>query len=126
MTDNGLRCDVLIVDDDGSHREMVVRALTREGFRTHAFANGRDALEYLKRGHSPGLILLDLMMPIMDGWEFRRHQRDDQTLANIPVLVLSGLELNRMADLAGAGILRKPYDLELLLEHVRRHCCHPR
>jgi len=115
-------CCVVIVDDDVSQRELVALLLRREGFRAETFANGLDALRYLKRGASPCLIVLDLMMPVMDGWEFRRHQCDDPTLAKIPVLILSGLGPERVADLGGAAFLKKPFDLDLLLQYVRR-CC---
>lgn len=113
---------ILIVEDDADLREMMAQLLTLEGYRTASVANGRDALEYLHRGEKPDLILLDLMMPIMDGWEFRRRQREDPLLAPVPVVVLSALDHSRAADLGGTAFLKKPLDFDRLLELVRKHC----
>lgn len=112
---------VLIVEDDDDLREMMAQLLTLEGFRAETVANGRDALEYLRRADLPNLILLDLMMPIMDGWEFRRIQTEDPRLASLPVIVLSALEPPRTADFGGALFLTKPLDFDRLLELVRRY-----
>src|SRR5262245_24697691 len=90
---------ILIVEDDADLRDMMAQLLTLEGFKTETVANGRDALEYLQKGDPPDLILLDLMMPVMDGWEFRRRQREDPALANVPVVVLSALDQTRAVDL---------------------------
>src|SRR5689334_24744520 len=71
-------CPVLIVEDDEDLREMMAQLLTLEGFQTATVANGREALEYLHEASAPDVILLDLMMPVMDGWEFRRQQQADR------------------------------------------------
>lgn len=113
---------ILIVEDDADLREMMAQLLILEGYRAEAVANGRDALEYLRRGDRPDLILLDLMMPVMDGWEFRRRQREDPALAGVPVVVLSALDHTRAADLGGTAFLKKPLDFDRLLELVRQHC----
>jgi CheY-like chemotaxis protein len=118
----GVHCPVLIVEDDADLREMMAQLLSLEGYRTEAVANGRDALEYLRRGDFPDLILLDLMMPVMDGWEFRRRQSEDPALARVPVVVLSALDQARAADLGGAAFLKKPLDFDRLLEIVRHYC----
>jgi CheY-like chemotaxis protein len=115
-------CPILIVEDDADLREMMAQLLTLEGFRAEAVANGRDALDYLERGDCPDLILLDLMMPVMDGWEFRRRQRAHPDYAQVPVVVLSALDQARAADLGGPAFLKKPLDFDLLLDLVRRHC----
>ena len=119
-----VQCPVLIVEDDADLREMMAQLLTLEGYRTEAVANGREALKYLHEGHRPDLILLDLMMPIMDGWEFRKRQQDDPTLADLPVVVLTALDQAqaRADDLDGVDFLKKPLDFDRLLELVRRHC----
>ncbi|MBS1817681.1 MAG: response regulator [Acidobacteria bacterium] len=117
-------CPVLIVEDDADLREMMAQLLLLEGYRAETAANGRDALEYLHRGDRPELILLDLMMPIMDGWEFRRRQVEDPAIAQVPVVVLSALDPARGADLNGAAFLKKPLDFDRLLELVRRFCAH--
>jgi len=113
---------VLIVEDDADLREMMAQLLSLEGYRTETAANGRDALQYLASGHRPDLILLDLMMPVMDGWEFRRRQVEDPTIAEVPVVVLSALDAARAADLGGTAFLKKPLDFDRLLELVRRFC----
>lgn len=115
-------CPILIVEDDADLREMMAQLLTLEGYRAETVANGRDALDYLQHGDRPDLILLDLMMPIMDGWEFRRRQREDPSLASVPVVVLSALDQTRAADLGGTAFLKKPLDFDRLLELVRLHC----
>ena len=113
---------ILIVEDDADLRDMMAQLLTLEGFKTETVANGRDALEYLQKGDPPDLILLDLMMPVMDGWEFRRRQREDPAFADVPVVVLSALDQTRAADLGGTAFLKKPLDFDRLLELVRQHC----
>jgi CheY-like chemotaxis protein len=115
-------CPVLIVEDDADLREMMAQLLTLEGFRAETVANGRDALEYLRRGDRPEIILLDLMMPVMDGWEFRRRQRADPAVADVPVVVLSALDATRATDLNETAFLKKPLDFERLLQLVRRYC----
>ena len=115
-------CPVLIVEDDADLREMMAQLLSLEGFQTATVANGREALEYLHRSDSPEVILLDLMMPVMDGWEFRRHQQADPALARVPVIVLSALDQNRTADVDAAAFLKKPLDFDRLLSLVRAYC----
>jgi CheY-like chemotaxis protein len=114
-------CPVLIVEDDADLRDKMAQLLSLEGYQAKAVANGRDALEYLNHDR-PELILLDLMMPVMDGWEFRRRQCADPKLANVPVVVLSALDQSRAVDLGGVAFLRKPLDFSRLLQLVRRYC----
>ena len=118
-------CPVLIVEDDADLREMMAQLLQLEGYRAEAVANGRDALRYLKAGDRPDVILLDLMMPVMDGWEFRRRQVEDPAIAKVPVVVLSALDPIRAVDLGGTAFLKKPLDFDRLLELVRRFCSSP-
>jgi CheY-like chemotaxis protein len=116
-------CPVLIVEDDPDLREMMAQLLTLEGFHTAAVANGREALNYLQTGdHPPEVILLDLMMPVMDGWEFRRQQQANPAVADVPVIVLSALDQSRAANVNAAAFLKKPLDFDRLLELVRRYC----
>jgi len=118
-------CPVLIVEDDADLREMMAQLLSLEGYRAVTAPNGLDALRYLERGDRPDVILLDLMMPVMDGWEFRRRQVSDATIASVPVVVLSALDPARSGDLGGAAFLKKPLDFDRLLELVRRFCPQP-
>jgi len=115
-------CPVLIVEDDADLRDMMAQLLMLEGYRAETASNGRDALHYLENGHRPDVILLDLMMPVMDGWEFRRHQVENPSIASVPVVVLSALDHTHLADLGGTAFLKKPLDFDRLLELVRRFC----
>jgi len=117
------RCHpVLIIEDDPDLREMMAQLLGLEGFQADAVANGREALEHLRHCPAPNLILLDLMMPVMDGWEFRRAQRRDPKLADVPVVVLSALDPARAGDIGAVDFLKKPLDFDRLMSLVRRHC----
>jgi CheY-like chemotaxis protein len=115
-------CPVLIVEDDADLREMMAQMLSLEGFQAMAVSNGREALEYLHEADVPQVILLDLMMPVMDGWEFRRKQQADPSLASVPVIVLSALDQARAGNLDATAFLKKPLDFDHLLALVREHC----
>ena len=111
---------VLIIDDDAAVRESLAEALEDAEYSPIATANGQEALEYLQKGGRPCVILLDLMMPIMDGWQFRAAQLADPTLGPIPVIVLSAV--NEIGRVPAGAVLRKPVRLATLLEAVRRFC----
>jgi CheY-like chemotaxis protein len=112
---------VLVVDDDPNIQRMMTKFLELEGFVPVTASNGQEALEYLRRGGNPHVILLDLRMPIMDGWTFRRIQRADPTLADIPVIVLTGIE-GDLDDLSVAASFCKPVSLFEVASVVRRLC----
>ena len=116
---------ILLVEDDFAIRETVADVLTGEGFEVACARDGADALRQLGDGSPPpGLILLDLMMPVMDGWSFRSAQREDPRLAAIPVVLVStgaGAE-GTLEALAPDGLLPKPFDLDQLIEVVGRYC----
>jgi CheY-like chemotaxis protein len=122
MPQTATRCPVLIVEDDEDLREMMAQMLTLEGFESAAVANGREALEYLQDAEKPDVILLDLMMPVMDGWEFRRQQQADPAIAPVPVIVLSALDQARASTLEADAFLKKPLDFDHLLSLVRNYC----
>lgn len=112
---------ILIVDDDTDLREVLGELLADEGYDTRLCANGRAALDVLRGGARPALILLDLMMPEMDGWQFREAQLRDAALRDIPVVVMTasrGIE-DRVLD--GAEVLQKPVGLREILGAVERH-----
>ena len=81
-----------------------------------------QALEYLQESDRPDVILLDLMMPVMDGWEFRRRQQADPSVSGVPVIVLSALDPTRAADVNANAFLKKPLDFDRLLALVRSYC----
>lgn len=115
---------VLVVEDDVDIRAVIRIALEAEGYTVATVGNGREALEYLRGVGIPRLILLDLMMPVMDGWQFRAVQQADPAWAGIPVVVVSadGRASQKADALGAAGGLGKPIDLDLLLDVVSRHC----
>jgi CheY-like chemotaxis protein len=113
---------ILLVEDDFSIRETIAELLEDEGFRVTCAANGAEALARLETGEEPQLILLDLMMPVMDGSEFRRAQLGDPRISEIPVVVLSashGAD-RRAATLDAEAFLAKPFEVQSLLETVSR------
>jgi CheY-like chemotaxis protein len=118
------RASILIVEDDADLREALSQVLRDEGYEVLGAAHGREALDRLRGGRRPCLILLDLTMPVMNGWQFRAEQRDDPELASIPVIVLSaGQDLSAQMPVLGLReYIRKPIRLESLLESVARFC----
>lgn len=113
---------ILIVEDDQATRASLVECLKDEGYEVSCASNGADALELLRRGARPNLILLDLMLPRMDGWDFRAAQRQDPALAGIPVIALSAV--GQLVDVEVS--LRKPIQVSELLDAVKRVCSgHP-
>jgi CheY-like chemotaxis protein len=113
---------VVVVDDDFDIRAMLTMVLEIEGYRVLAAANGRDALEKLRDRPSPSLIVLDLMMPVMNGAQFRAAQRSSPELAAVPVVVLTGdgATAEMSATLDACAWLRKPIKLDTLLTTIRR------
>ena len=111
---------VLIVDDDPDCRELLGHVLAFEGFAVLSAGNGIEAL-HAARQHHPRLILLDLMMPVMDGYQFRRHQAMDADIATIPVLCISGTyDAERAARQMGAiGCVAKPIAIDELVRVVK-------
>jgi two-component system chemotaxis response regulator CheY len=116
--------DVFVVEDDADIRDMIRQILELEGYSVRTASDGHDALMQIRHGEPPRVILLDLMMPGMNGWEFRSAQLDDPSLASIPVIVLSGdgTVAAKAGTMNAAGFLRKPVDLSTLLETVGRFC----
>lgn len=121
------RCqNLLIVEDDADIRETLEEALKAEGFRVSTAANGKEALELLTRtpdSWKPCFILLDLMMPVMNGWEFLLIQQNDPKLRDIPIMVCSAVaERSKLPHIV--SYIQKPIDLDLLISHIRKHCDH--
>jgi CheY-like chemotaxis protein len=116
---------VLVVEDDRDVRDAIVEVLEDSNYVTRAAGNGLEALEQLRsRDVRPCVILLDMMMPLMDGWQFRAVQQADPALSSIPVVVLSAHTSAREASelMHAAGFLRKPVQLGTLLAMVERFC----
>ena len=115
---------ILVVDDEAFIRSYLEDVLEEEGYEVMGASNGHEALEQLRKGDEPDLIMLDLMMPVMNGWEFREAQLKDPALARIPVLIVSGAgdvegEARR---LHAAGCVVKPFHPANILSSIARLC----
>jgi CheY-like chemotaxis protein len=110
-----LAAPVLVVEDDREQRETLCAMLDFEGFDHAEAANGREALDYLDRSGAPCVVLLDLDMPVMNGWVFRAQQLADERLSRIPVVVVTANDVGLSARFPGvAGFLYKPLIFEKL------------
>ena len=115
---------VLVVEDDPTIREVLVEVLGEHGYSAVGASNGREALDTLAASSDrPCVILLDLMMPVMDGRSFREQQLQSPDLSDIPVIVISAhLDHTATNDLNAAAYLRKPVKLAEVLRSVRTYC----
>ena len=113
---------VLVIDDDPGIRRLMTSFLKLEGFAPVTAANGKEALAYLRNGGVVDVILLDLRMPVMDGWTFRREQRRDPAIADIPVVVLSGADAEHAPELAAAAWFDKPVSVSQVISVIPRLC----
>lgn len=113
---------VLVVDDDRAIRESLCDLLEDEGHRAISAANGREALDILHGGDRPCVILLDMMMPVMDGPAFRAEQLKDPDLSAIPVAVITAGGANAGASLNPEALLRKPLSIGSVLQVVQHFC----
>jgi CheY-like chemotaxis protein len=112
---------VLLVEDDPCLQDAVREVLEDEGYQVHCAANGEEALALLADIPAPSLLLVDLMMPKMDGFEFLRRVRSTAALAALPAVVISASRRYPNPEL-NASFLPKPFDLEELLQVVEQHC----
>lgn len=116
--------DVVIADDDAAIRDMLGQYLDEAGYRVATATNGAELLAHIQRETPPRLILLDLAMPGVDGWQYLHRRELDPQLASIPVVLISGYgDIARQA-VASRNIecFSKPLNLKDLLASVRRHC----
>jgi CheY-like chemotaxis protein len=117
-------CRVLVVDDDGDIRDALKEILEDEGYAVGVAGNGAEALSVLRAGPRPNLVLLDLMMPVMNGWQFRAEQKRDPVLADIPVVVITADAHvgDKSSQIGAEGFLKKPIQLVDLLRTIERYC----
>jgi CheY-like chemotaxis protein len=116
--------DILIIEDDPDITDSLRDALEGEGYSVATAHNGRDGIHSLQRqGRHPCMVLLDLMMPVMNGWQFLEAKGKEEGLAPIPVVVVSAYA-DKAASVRSetAGFVAKPIDLTQLLEVVHRLC----
>jgi CheY-like chemotaxis protein len=116
--------EILIVEDDSALREALAQVLSDEGYELLSARDGLEAVNCLKKGNRPDVILLDLSMPVVNGWEFRMFQKRDPELARIPVILITagGYSREEVAWLEPSALVPKPIDLDVLLAVIRRFC----
>ena len=117
---------ILVVEDNQDIRESVAEALEMEGFAVHTASNGQEALEKLPHLPEP-LILLDMMMPVMNGWEFLNARQTNAQFAEYPVVVVSAVPVGKALVpetglIHAEGLLEKPINLSNLLKVVQTYC----
>jgi CheY-like chemotaxis protein len=110
---------VLVVEDDAPLREMIAQQLHLAGFAPVTAPNGFEALNLLRMGFPAKVILLDLKMPIMDGWAFRAEQRRDPELADIPVIVMTARDATGVD---AAAVFHKPFNGQEIIDVARELC----
>jgi CheY-like chemotaxis protein len=113
---------ILVVDDDADIRDTLAQVLEDEGYQVSSASNGLEALERLRTSSTiPALILLDLMMPVMNGWQFNEERKKDGRLGGIPLVVVTaaGDARDRAASIQAVRIIQKPIRLEDLLEVIQ-------
>ncbi len=120
-------CEILVIEDDDGIRQMLSEVLGDDGYRVHTVVHGQEALDYLDQTPAlPRLILLDLMMPTMTGWEFRTVQRQLPRLQAIPVVILSAitsrLDARQFVELDAVAFIGKPIDWVRLERVVTQYC----
>ena len=116
---------ILVVEDDTDLRDSLCDALEMESYQAVGVEHGQAALRHLRSGASlPCLILLDLMMPVMDGWTFRDAMLADPSLASIPVVVMTAVGRQGLASPPAQQVLHTPLRMERLFQAVQAHCAH--
>ena len=118
---------ILVIEDHELARRALATLLSTMGYEVVEAANGREALATLATEGRPDVILLDLVMPIMDGWEFMKRQRRDRRLCTIPTIVISGVPSHdpRCLEMPIVRLLPKPYTLEQLMAAIEAECSPP-
>lgn len=113
---------ILIVEDDEAIRETLRIMLALEGYDVNTASNGKEALELLLHGERPSLILLDLMMPVMNGFEFAAALQKDARISSIPFVLLTAFAEQAGKVVNAKGVLSKPLEFELLFRTLRDFC----
>ncbi|MFZ1120852.1 MAG: response regulator [Candidatus Binataceae bacterium] len=113
---------ILVVEDEDESRQVLMQILELEGFKAVGAPNGAEALDYLRSSDLPCVIILDLLMPVMDGRQFRTALLQVADLATIPVIVVSAIDSSAVSDLGVVKAFRKPLDIDALVKIIREHC----
>ena len=112
---------ILIIDDEEDLRDTLKLSLELEGYRCYTAANGREGLEALERIPPPHVILLDLMMPVLNGWQFMDELRGHPSFGQIPVVVVTAF-IKLTGAIRASDIIRKPIEMDTLLGVLKKHC----
>lgn len=117
---------ILVVEDNDDIRDTISDALELEGYSVETARNGKEGLAMLRKKSTPTLVLLDLMMPVMNGWEFLDAQKHDPQLRKHRVVTISAVDpsisIEDSTPLVTDGTIRKPLSLESIWSEVRKHC----
>ncbi|HXE83844.1 MAG TPA: response regulator [Gemmatimonadales bacterium] len=116
------RCLVAIIEDDREFRDMLRELLEEEQYRVVALSNGAEALETLRGDTLPNVILLDVSMPVMDGFDFLRFRNDDPALAAVPVVLVTNAKPHERPTIGVNDVVRKPIDIDEILFAIKRYC----
>ena len=120
--DAAKRCLVAIVEDDSEFRTMLRELLEEEQYRVIAVANGAEALETLRGDTIPNVILLDVSMPVMDGFDFLRFRNEDPQLSAVPVVLVTNAKPHERPTIGVNDVVRKPIDIDEILFAIKRYC----
>src|SRR3954468_11499484 len=116
------RCLVAISEDDREFRNMLRELLEEEQYKVVALANGAEALAALRGETLPNVILLDVSMPVMDGFDFLRYRNEDPRLAAVPVVLVTNAKPHERPTIGVNDVVRKPIDIDEILFAIKRYC----
>src|SRR5256885_14333765 len=116
------RCLVAIIEDDTEFRNMLRELLEEEQYRVVAVSNGAEALSLLQGETLPNVILLDVSMPVMDGFDFLRHRNEDPQLSAVPVVLVTNAKPHERPTVGVSDVVRKPIDIDEILFAIKRYC----
>ncbi len=117
MNQSDDRPTILVVDDDADSRELLAELLSHQGYTVVCASNGREALDCINSS-VPELMILDLMMPVMSGWELLERQKADPKLESLPVVVMTASGL--VQNLSAEAVIHKPIDFKALMRVVKQ------
>ncbi|MGH7522342.1 MAG: response regulator [Gemmatimonadales bacterium] len=118
----GPGCLVAIIEDDSEFRNMLRELLEEQEYRVVAVSNGAEALETLRGDVLPNVILLDVSMPVMDGFDFLRFRNEDPRLAAVPVVLVTNAKPYERPTIGVNDVVRKPIDIDEILFAIKRYC----
>jgi chemosensory pili system protein ChpA (sensor histidine kinase/response regulator) len=116
------QCLVAIVEDDAEFRNMLRELLEEEQYQVIAVGNGAEALSALRDERVPNVILLDVSMPVMDGFDFLRYRNDDPKLSAVPVVLVTNAKPHERPTIGVNDVVRKPIDIDEILFAIKRYC----